>query len=156
MASDAVEWTVVGARVDGIEARRAQIRQPRAEAVAQSHAQPENDVRVRRVCNQGRRPQRGVLLKQAVQDDHRVAQSARHYEPEEADAAGRGVVDVRHAFAAAEVFRVRARAYRADRNDEANPVGRGQFPAAKALVIGSAAWTSTRRLLAVVIVSARM
>ncbi len=62
-----------------------------------------------------------MLLKQAVQDD------------QEADAAGRGVVDVRHAFAAAEVFGVRARVYRADRNDEADSVGRGQFPAAQSL-----------------------
>jgi hypothetical protein len=93
---------------------------------------PYNRIRSR-VCNQGRRPQRGVLLEQAVEDDHRVAQSARHYEPEETDAAGRGVVDVGHTFAAAEVFGVRTRVYRADRNDEADSVGRGQFPAAQSL-----------------------
>jgi len=74
-----------------------------------------------------------VLLEQAVQDDHRVAQSAWNHEPEEADAASRGVVDVGHAFAAAEVFGVRSCVYRADRNDEANSVGRGQFPAAQSL-----------------------
>jgi len=74
-----------------------------------------------------------VLLEQAVQDDHRVAQGARHHEPEEADAASRGVVDVCHAFATAEVFGVRAGVYRADWNDEADSVGRGQFPAAQSL-----------------------
>jgi hypothetical protein len=45
--SDAVERSVVGARIDAIEARLAQIRQPRAEAVAEQHKQPEDDVRVR-------------------------------------------------------------------------------------------------------------
>src|SRR5712691_9513954 len=46
VASDAVERSVVGARVDAIEARLAQIRQPRAEAVAEQHEQPEDDIRV--------------------------------------------------------------------------------------------------------------
>jgi hypothetical protein len=47
-----------------------------------------------------------VLLEQAIQDDHRVAQGPWHDEAEEADAAGRGVVDVGHAFATTEVFGV--------------------------------------------------
>jgi hypothetical protein len=46
-----------------------------------------------------------VLLEQSVHDDHQVAQRTGHDEIEEADAAGGRGVDVRDAFASAEVFR---------------------------------------------------
>src|SRR5437899_12123215 len=92
VACDAVQRPVVSGRVDAIEARVTKIRQAWAEAIAEQHEQAEDNVRIRsRVRHKRRWPQRGVLLEQAVQDDHRVAQGAWHDEAEEADAARGGV-----------------------------------------------------------------
>src|SRR6266568_5510744 len=124
MASHANEGPVGSAWVDAIEAGVAEIREPWAEAITKQHEQTKDDVRIRcRVGDQGRRPQRGVLLEQSVDNDHRVAQGARHHKAEESDAASRCVVHVRHAFAAAEVPGIASRMDRADRHDEPQAVG---------------------------------
>jgi hypothetical protein len=97
---------------------------------ALSRERPYNRIRCR-VGDQGRRPQRGVLLEQSVENDHRVAQGARHHKAEESDAASRRVVHVLHAFAAAEVTGIASRMDRADRHDEPQSVGGRQLSTAQ-------------------------
>src|SRR6266849_10665544 len=72
MASHAIEGPVVGGLIDAIEAGVAEIRKPWAEAITKQHEQTKDDVRIRcRICDQGRRLQRGVLLEQSVENNHR-------------------------------------------------------------------------------------
>ena len=74
---DGVELAIIGLGVDAPEACSTDVRQARAEAVAQQAEQPEDDVAVcARIGHDLRRLQLGLLLEHDRQQNQAVAQRA--------------------------------------------------------------------------------
>jgi len=131
---EAAQDTVVSNRIHAPEPEIPQVGQAGAELVPQQPEQTEDDVAIaRRVGHELGRLQAGLVLEQAVQDEQRVAQRTGDDHGVEAGVLVAGEVVVRHAAPAPEVLRVRTGVDRANRYDEAQPVGRRHLAAAPQL-----------------------
>ena len=86
------------------------------------------------------RAKAGLLFEEALEDEQGVADRARHDDGVEADELVAGEVVVGDAAAGVEVLWVRAGVEGADRDDEAEAVGRGDLAAAPSLARGIWAW----------------
>lgn len=128
MARDLVQRSVVGFRVEALESRPPDIRKARTELVAEEPEQAEDDVaRAGGVRHDLGGPEAGLLLKEAVEDENRIAQRSGNDDSVEAGKlVGREVV-VRDAALLTEVPRIGSGVHRPNRGDETKPVGGGHL-----------------------------